>query len=128
MTTVLIVEDDYEIRTNLAEILTYEGFTTLEAENGLIGVQMAKTHLPDLIICDIMMPELNGYAVLLNVREDPVTAMIPFIFLTSLAEKASMRQGMILGADDYLTKPFMPDDLIAAVNARLERHVLTLRE
>lgn len=128
MTKVLLIEDNVHIRAGIAETLDFEGFTTIEAENGLVGVEMAHQHLPDLIICDIMMPELDGYSVLLQLRESPATAMIPFIFLTAHTEKSAWRHGMELGADDYLTKPFMPDELIAAVKSRLERHHVLVKD
>lgn len=128
MTTILIIEDDASIRHNIAEILTYEGYQTLEAENGRAGVEAALNHQPDLIICDVMMPELDGYGVLLEVRADPQTAALPFIFLTARADRSDMRKGMELGANDYLTKPFAPPELVAAVNAALERQQAIRRE
>jgi serine/threonine protein kinase/ActR/RegA family two-component response regulator len=122
MTRVLIIEDEDAIRHNVVETLTYEGFTTLEAENGLVGVQLAFQHRPDLIICDVMMPELDGYDVLRKLQTEPTTAMIPFIFLTALADRQYVRYGMALGADDYLTKPFTPDELLDTIQTRLAKH------
>lgn len=121
MATILVIEDDANLCSSIAEILTDEGFDTLQAENGLVGVELAKKHHPDLIICDIMMPKLDGYGVLLELRGNAATALIPFIFLTAVVEKTGMRRGMEMGADDYLTKPFNPQELLRAVRTRLER-------
>lgn len=118
---VLIIDDTPEIRMIIGESLNLYGFTTLAAEDGLTGIQLAKEQLPDLIICDINMPNLDGYATLIALREHEATATIPFIFLTGAADKLNMRRGMELGADDYLTKPFTHQELMAAVNARLEK-------
>jgi YesN/AraC family two-component response regulator len=106
------------------ECLEAEGFDTISAENGLVGVQQAQEQLPDLVICDIRMPQLDGYGVLTTLRTDPVTAMIPFIFLTAKANKAEVRQGMDLGADDYLTKPSTVEELLGAISARLEKQAV----
>ncbi|NEP60835.1 MAG: diguanylate cyclase [Symploca sp. SIO2G7] len=119
--TILVIEDQLPIRTNLLKILNYVGFQTIGAENGLEGVELAKNHLPDLIVCDIMMPDMDGYNVLQELLQDPGTAKIPFIFLTAKADKSDIRQGMNLGADDYLTKPFTSDELIDTVLARLAK-------
>jgi two-component system sensor histidine kinase/response regulator len=121
MATVLVIEDDLPILEAIVRILQYHHFDAIGAENGLVGVQMARRHLPDLIICDIMMPMLDGYGVLLQLSADPVTASIPFIFLTAREDWSDMRRGMELGADDYITKPCSPHDLIAAVTARLDK-------
>jgi signal transduction histidine kinase len=102
-------------------MLNLEGYEAYGAENGIKGVDIAKKVLPDLIVCDIMMPEMDGYQVLETLREDPETAMIPFIFLTAKAERVSMRQGMVLGADDYLTKPFMVTELLESIHAQLKK-------
>jgi serine/threonine protein kinase/CheY-like chemotaxis protein len=126
MTSVLIIEDEDPIRLNVVEILAYEGFTPLEAENGLVGVQLALQHLPDLIICDVMMPELDGYDVLRKLQAQPSTAMIPFIFLTALADRQYVRYGMALGADDYLTKPFTSDELLDTIQTRLAKHAAAI--
>jgi signal transduction histidine kinase len=128
MSKVLVIEDEELVRSNIAEVLQEEGFYILEADDGLVGVQLAKAHLPDLIVCDIMMPHLDGYGVLLELRSDPTTTNIPFIFLTARGERSYMRQGMELGADDYMTKPFTPQELVAAVNARLARSESQQRE
>ncbi|MUG92643.1 response regulator [Scytonema sp. UIC 10036] len=118
---ILVIEDETSVRQNLIELLTYENFKVVAAENGLIGVQLAHEEVPDLIICDVMMPELDGHDVLQKLRQQPLTATIPFIFLTAKCEKADVRQGMVLGADDYLTKPFTRVELLAAISSRLEK-------
>jgi eukaryotic-like serine/threonine-protein kinase len=122
MVSVLVIEDMPQLRQNIAQVLAYEGFNVLEAANGAIGLQMAQQHIPDLILCDIMMPEMDGYQVLQALQTDPNTALIPFIFSSAKADRHSIRQGMQLGADDYLTKPFTNEELLAAVRARLEKH------
>lgn len=121
MKKVLVIEDDTAIRSSVIDLLDVEGFTTSGAENGLTGVRLAREQLPDLIICDIMMPGLNGYGVLDALRQDPTTATIPFIFLTAKADRIDIRQGMEHGADDYLTKPFTLDELLRAVRTRLNK-------
>ncbi len=124
MTKILVVEDMDSLREEIIETLTYEGFEVIGAENGAVGVELALKHLPNLIICDVMMPELNGYETLTTLRRDPSTSTIPFIFLTAKADKMDMRQGMQLGADDYLTKPFTIEDLLGAIAARLEKQAI----
>jgi DNA-binding NarL/FixJ family response regulator len=121
MKKILIIEDEAEMRRNLATILKFEKFKVLEAEKGTDGVALAKKESPDLLLCDIMMPEMDGHAVLRALRADSKTVTIPFIFLTAKGEKADQRSGMNLGADDYLTKPVAKAELLAAVNARLKR-------
>jgi signal transduction histidine kinase len=121
MVKVLVIEDEELIRENILDLLEAEDFEGLGAENGRIGVEIAKTEIPDLILCDVMMPQLDGYGVLEQLRSDPKTAMIPFIFLTAKAEKNDLRSGMELGADDYLTKPCLPDELLKAINTRLDK-------
>lgn len=128
MTKVLIIEDDNRIRANIAEILAYEGYETFEAENGQVGVQVAQQIIPDIIICDVMMPELDGYGVLLQLRSERSTQNIPFIFLTARVDRPDIRYGMELGADDYLTKPFLPNELLRAIQARLEKHAKLTEE
>jgi len=115
MTRILVIEDEKVLRTNTLQILKFEDFDTLEAENGLIGIQIAREQLPDLIICDIMMPELDGYGVLAALRQEPATTAIPFIFTTAKSHKADLQQAMDLGANDYLMKPFTADKLLAAI-------------
>ncbi len=121
MTRVLVIEDEEYLCDNIASILEFEGFEPITATDGLQGITLARRHLPDLIICDIMMPGIDGYEVLQTLRSDPATSTIPFIFLTARVGREQVRQGMVLGADDYLTKPFNPDELTASVRARLER-------
>jgi len=118
---ILVIEDDPAIRSNLVEILGEEGFEVMAAENGADGVALALARRPDLAICDITMPILDGYGVLRAVREHPSTASLPFIFLTAKAERSDVRTGMTLGADDYLTKPFTIPELLDAVQTRLRR-------
>jgi two-component system alkaline phosphatase synthesis response regulator PhoP len=121
MKTILVIEDETQIRDNIAEILELAEFDVITAADGRIGVELAKSHHPDLIICDVMMPELDGYGVLENLRQSPYTATIPLIFLTARVERSDQRQGMNLGADDYLTKPFEPDELLMTIESRLKR-------
>ncbi len=127
MTSILIIDDNKHIRTQINLVLKLEGYKTFMASNGLEGVQMAHDAHPSLVICDIMMPEMDGYGVLSTLRNDPKTADIPFLFLSAKAEKHDIRQGMNLGADDYLWKPFSTEDLIKAIQARLDRHEMTRR-
>jgi len=101
MTKVLVIEDEEAIRENLVELLEVEDFDVIEAENGRVGVEQAKKHLPDLILCDVMMPKLDGFGVLKELRSQLNTATIPFIFLTAKADRHDLREGMDLGADDY---------------------------
>jgi anti-anti-sigma factor len=126
MTTILAIEDEAKICENIEEILELEGFDVLTAENGRIGVQLAQEHHPDLIICDVMMPELDGYDVLVALRQNPDTLKIPFIFLSAKATTADFRKGMSLGADDYLTKPFTPKELLEAISTRLEKQMMMM--
>src|SRR5688572_9271479 len=119
--TILVVEDDPVIRSNVVELLTEEGFDVIWADNGSDGIRLAKGREPSLIICDIMMQGVDGYGVLRAVREHDTTSRIPFVFLTAKAERAEIRMGMNLGADDYLTKPFTMSELLEAVHIRLKR-------
>lgn len=121
MKKILLIEDNQEIRENIAEILTLANYGIVEAENGKIGVELAKKEHPNLIICDIMMPQLDGYGVLHMLSKDPLTSGIPFIFLTAKSEKEDFRKGMNLGADDYLVKPFDDLELLDAVEMRLKK-------
>ncbi|MBL7664523.1 MAG: response regulator [Bacteriovoracaceae bacterium] len=121
MKKILLIEDDTVMRENTAEILELAGFSVKTAVNGKNGCALAKEVKPDLIVCDIMMPELDGYGVLHVLSRDPKTASIPFIFLTAKAEKSEVRKGMELGADDYLTKPFEDTDLLNAIEMRLKK-------
>jgi|SRR5688572_61694 len=121
MKKILLIEDQPQMRRNIATILEMEGFEVAVAENGRRGVEAAQSNTPDLILCDVMMPELDGYGVLQVLREDKATATIPFVFLTAKGEKTDLRAGMNLGADDYLTKPVTKDELLAAIEARFAR-------
>jgi signal transduction histidine kinase len=121
MKKILVIEDEHIVRSNLMELLEVEDFEVIGAENGRAGLRMAREHLPNLIISDVMMPELDGYGVLEELQKDPILSTIPFIFLTAKAERTSLRQGMDLGADDYLTKPFTRDDLLKAIEVRLAK-------
>ncbi len=121
MKKILVIEDDRSLRDSILELLSAEGFETIGANNGYVGITSACKHQPDLIICDLMMPELNGYQTLNLLRKQAVTATIPFIFITGKAEKSYFRQAMELGADDYLTKPFTKTELLKAIAARLKR-------
>ena len=121
MKKILVIEDEPEMRRNLTTILRLEKFHPLAAENGRVGVELAKKEKPDLILCDVMMPELDGYGVIAALHADAGTVTIPFIFLTAKGEKPDVRAGMNLGADDYLTKPVAKADLLAAIRSRLER-------
>ncbi|MGY4538374.1 CRP-like cAMP-binding protein/CheY-like chemotaxis protein [Mucilaginibacter sp. UYNi724] len=119
--TVLIIEDNDDIRENVVEILELAGFNVHQAPNGKTGVDVAVKHRPDLILCDIMMPELDGYGVLYMLNKNPETENIPFIFLTARAERLDLRKGMEMGADDYLTKPFDDLELLNAIDVRLKK-------
>ncbi len=121
MLTVLLIEDNASIRRNTAELLSMAGYVVLTAENGQLGVEQALATKPDLVVCDIMLPVLDGYGVLHIFNQNPQLAGIPFIFLTAKAEQADQRRGMELGADDYLTKPFNKTDLLSAIASRLAR-------
>lgn len=118
---ILIIEDNDDIRDGTAEILTLAGYDVLVAANGKLGAEKALKESPDLIICDVMMPELDGYGVLYLLNKNPDTAAIPFIFLTAKAERIDMRKGMEMGADDYLTKPFDDIELLNAIESRLSK-------
>lgn len=121
MKTILIIEDNNDIRESTAEILELAGYAVHQGENGKRGVDLAYQHKPDLILCDIMMPELDGYGVLYMLSKNVDTASIPFIFLTAKAERVDFRKGMEMGADDYLTKPFDDIELLNAIESRLEK-------
>ncbi|WP_316784115.1 response regulator [Pedobacter frigiditerrae] len=121
MKKALVIEDSDDIREGTVEILDLAGYETFSAKNGRIGVDLAIKHLPDIILCDIMMPELDGYGVLYLLQKNPQTANIPFIFMTAKAERADMRKGMEMGADDYLTKPFDDLELFNAIESRLKK-------
>ena len=125
MVKILVIEDEVEIRSNLLELLSIEGYDVVTTDNGVTGLLGAIEHSPDLIICDVMMPEIDGYHVLQALRQEPETLAIPFIFLTALANKGDIRRGMVLGADDYLTKPFTRSDVLTAVETRLQKQAIS---
>jgi YesN/AraC family two-component response regulator len=121
MTKVLVIENEEQTREILLDFLELEGFETIEAENGLVGVEKAHSYLPDITICDIAMPKLDGYGVLKTLRQNLDTAIIPLIFLTGRSSQQELRKGMELGASDYLTKPFTPEELLGAITAQLQQ-------
>ncbi|NQV52816.1 MAG: response regulator [Flavobacteriales bacterium] len=121
MKRILLIEDNSDVRENTAEILQLAGYEVDTAENGKVGVSLANEQTYDLIICDIMMPELDGYGVLHILNKNPKTSAVPFIFLTAKAERGDFRKGMNMGADDYLTKPFDETDLLDAIELRLKK-------
>src|SRR5690554_3861196 len=121
MTKIVLIEDNNEMRENIEEILELADYQVLSAENGKVGVEMAKKELPDIIVCDIMMPEMDGYGVLQTLAQDDQTRFIPFIFLSAKTEHKDIRKGMELGADDYLTKPFEEEELVSAIESRLAK-------
>ncbi len=121
MTKILVIEDEAPIRDKIVTVLEYEKYDVIDAPNGRDGVVSAQENRPDLIICDVLMPDMNGYGALAALRDDPDTSDIPVIFLTAAASRADMRKGMELGADDYITKPYTVEELLTAVRTRLER-------
>ncbi len=127
MTKILVIEDEAAVRENILELLSLEGFEVFGAANGEDGIDRAKQVRPNLILCDIRMPGTDGYEVLERVAVDPEIATIPFIFLTAKTELDDRRLGMELGADDYLTKPCKPLDLLNAIRARLNKHELYMQ-
>lgn len=118
---VLVIEDNDDIRENISEILQLAGYVVFEADNGKTGIDLALKNIPDIILCDIMMPELDGYGVLFMLNKHPEMAAVPFIFLTAKAERLDLRKGMEMGADDYLTKPFDDMELLNAIETRLKK-------
>ncbi|MEL7034688.1 MAG: response regulator [Cyanobacteria bacterium J06592_8] len=121
MKRILVIEDESDVREIVLDILEAEDFSVMGAKNGEEGVRLAQEHLPDLVICDVMMPEMDGYDVLKALRENKKTSTIPFVFLTAKATRENLRQGMNLGADDYLTKPFSRKDLLGAISSRIQK-------
>ncbi|MEL0651283.1 response regulator [Algibacter sp. TI.3.09] len=121
MNKVLLIEDDVVLRENTAELLELSNYNMMTARNGKLGVELAIANLPDIIVCDIMMPELDGYGVLEALSKNETTKHIPFIFLSAKTERRDVRKGMDLGADDYITKPFEEDELISAIESRLAK-------
>jgi len=121
MKKILVIEDEPEMRRNITVLLRYQGYQPIEAENGRIGLALAQREKPDLVLCDVMMPELDGHGVLQALQQKVELATIPFIFLTAKGEKEDLRSGMGLGADDYLTKPVANAELVRAIETRLRR-------
>ena len=128
MKTVLLIEDDTVLRENTAELLELSNYSVLTAANGKLGVEMANTHLPDIIVCDIMMPILDGYGVLGELSKNSNTKFIPFIFLSAKTERQDVRKGMDLGADDYISKPFSEDEIISAIESRIAKAAILKEE
>jgi DNA-binding NarL/FixJ family response regulator len=122
MKKILVIEDEPQTRENLATILEMEGYQTITARDGAEGLAAAKRELPDLVLCDVMMPAMDGYAVLEALRAESTTVSIPFIFLTAKGDRRDLRTGMDLGADDYLSKPATAAELLGAIDTRLQRH------
>ena len=121
MKKILVIEDEPEMRRNITTLLRYYDYEPIAAENGRVALELARREKPDLILCDVMMPELDGHGVLQALQADATLARIPFVFLTAKGEKDDLRHGMNLGADDYLTKPVANADLVAAIETRLRR-------
>ena len=121
LTKILVIEDEDELRDAIIDILNLEKFQVMSASNGQEGIALAEKEKPDLILCDVMMPELDGYGVISALRQNPELATIPFVFLTAKSEKQDLRQGMKLGADDYLTKPFSRTELLEAIAAQFRK-------
>lgn len=120
MQTILVIEDEAAIRNNLARFFRAEGYDVVTAENGVLGVAAARERRPHLIVCDIRMPEMDGYSVLAALRQDASTSRIPFIFLTASADRAERHLGLAQGADEYITKPFKLPELLATIKRRLD--------
>jgi CheY-like chemotaxis protein len=119
MAKILVIEDEGPIRNNLERLLRAEGYAVVTAENGVLGVRAAARERPDLVLCDVLMPEMDGYGVLAALRQSVETARIPFIFLTASADRADRRLALEHGADEYITKPFKLQDVLAAIKRRL---------
>jgi DNA-binding NarL/FixJ family response regulator len=120
MKTILIIEDELQMRRNIVKLLKLEGYHVLEAANGTAGLEIAREHNPDLVLCDVAMPAMDGHAVLGAIRCMPSLQTVPFIFLTARSDPRDVRAGMNMGADDYLPKPFTTNDLLAAIDTRLK--------
>jgi two-component system, OmpR family, alkaline phosphatase synthesis response regulator PhoP len=121
MNKILIIDNEAVTRDVILEVLTLGNFDAITASSGQQGIRLAQKHLPSLILCDIMMPDVDGYEVLSTLQQEPSTASIPFIFLTARSQRSDLRQGMELGADDYLTKPFTGAELLSAVTTQLDK-------
>lgn len=127
MKTVLVIEDEVQTRNIFLKCLEFEGFQAFGASNGMLGLELAQNHQPDLVVCDIMMPDMDGYSVLSALRRSQETALIPLIFLTAKVTMSDLRRGMEMGADDYLTKPCTVEQFLAAIHIRLQRQEELLR-
>ena len=124
MKTILVIEDEPELLEALSEMLAFEGYQVIRARDGVEGIEQARKHIPDLILCDILMPGMDGFEVLQNLKKDLATALIPFIFLTALSEQNKVRSGMSMGADDYIVKPFLRRELLDAIQSRLDKSAM----
>lgn len=122
--TILVIEDEPELLEALSEMLAFEGYQVIRARDGIEGMEQARKHIPDLILCDILMPGMDGFEVLQNLKKDLTTALIPFIFLTALSDQNKVRSGMSMGADDYIVKPFLRRELLDAIESRLNKSAL----
>jgi DNA-binding response OmpR family regulator len=120
-TKILIIEDEEMVLDNISIFLEAEGFKVFSTRDGITGLKMALTIFPDVILCDLMLPKLDGFKILETLRQDTRFTITPFIFLTARAEKSNMRRGMELGADDYITKPFTLNELLEALEQQLKR-------
>jgi two-component system, OmpR family, alkaline phosphatase synthesis response regulator PhoP len=127
MFQILVIEDELTVRENIVDLLEAEDYKVITTGNGFRGLVWASENIPDLIISDITMPEIDGHDILRALRQSPVTASIPFIFLSALSDKSDIRHGMNLGADDYLTKPYSRADLLNAVALRIKKHKMLLQ-
>lgn len=125
MTRILIIEDDVNIRGNTAELLELEGYLVTTASNGRTGLEKIKRETPDLILCDLLMPEMDGFSVLGHIAQDPDLKRIPFVLFSVRSEKIDVKAGIDAGADDYLTKPFELEDLLASIGKCLKKEKLT---
>jgi len=119
MTCILVIEDEQDLREEIVDVLTFEGYEVLEAGDGITGLQLTRDYIPDVVLCDIAMPQMNGFEVLRELQNESVTAILPFIFLTAHTDRDQVRRGMELGADDYLTKPFLREELLSAIDTQL---------
>ncbi len=128
MTKILVIEDELFVRENIVELLEAEDFEVFSTEKGILGILWAQNNIPDMVICDVMMPEMNGHEVLDVMRNLPSLALTPFIFLTAMADKGDIRYGMELGADDYLTKPFTRTELLNTINSRLAKQEKLMKQ
>lgn len=128
MKVILVIEDDAAIRENIVEILELEGYKVFSAPNGKLGVELAEKEIPNLVLCDIMMPQLDGFGVFMHLSKNLKTAGSPFIFLTGKAELTDKMSGLQLGADDYITKPFDPDLLVTTIKSKIEKHEEKIEE